>query len=220
MIDLDDFTHLISGSEKSEDKEEKQEENLVEKVVREYNEKLLKIKREYEEKLVKEREEAFKEGFQKGYDEAERKLTEQFEQKLQKLEEEYKRRLESIVVNVDAFESRLEQYRKEFLKKMEKMFLSAITEVLEFLYVNPVNAPYVSEKIGEIIEEFSKEKLLNVEVGKGLQPFVRGENVVVNEELGEGDFRINFEAFSIESSIKEKLELLREEFEREIKKSS
>ncbi|SMP13803.1 hypothetical protein SAMN06265339_1159 [Desulfurobacterium pacificum] len=215
MIDIEDFTPLVSGPEEKEEGDKS-----VDDVVREYNAKLLKIKKEYEELLKKEKENAFREGFQKGFEKAKEQLQEEFSLKLSQVEKEYEGKLRSLEFDLSAFERELKNKEREVVKKLEKLFLSAVSEILEFLYISPTNAEYVVDKIKEVVDEFSRENLVSIEVGKGLAPFIKGDNVTINEELGKGDFRINFELFSIESSLKEKLELLREEFEREIKKSS
>lgn len=216
MINIDDFTPLISGA----DKEDEGKEKSVDDVIRECNEKLLKVKRECEELVEEEKKKAFKEGFQKGVLKAREELEKEFNQKINQIKKDYEERLKTVVVDISRFEEQLELRKREAIKRIEKLFLTALTEILEFLYISPQNAGYVSEKIEEIIDEFSSSDLVSIEVGKRLAPFVKGKAVSVSEELGEGDFRINFNLFSIESSIKEKLELLREEFEREIKKSS
>ena len=91
--------------------------------------------------------------------------------------------------------------------------------MLEFLYIDPKNAEFVSKKIEEIIGEFSEE-VLTIELGEELFKFVDHKNKKKNPELGVNDFRINFDMFSIESRIKEKIQLIREEVERAVKKSS
>jgi hypothetical protein len=77
----------------------------------------------------------------------------------------------------------------------------------------------VAQKVGELIKEFGGEELVRVEAGRNLVKALKGEEAELNPSLGENDFRLIFKEFSVESSFREKLNLLREEIEREIKKA-
>ena len=105
------------------------------------------------------------------------------------------------------------------LKAIERVILSSLEEVLEFLFINPKNSEFVAQKVGELIKEFGGEELVRVEAGRNLVKALKGEEAELNPSLGENDFRLIFKEFSVESSFREKLNLLREEIEREIKKA-
>jgi len=226
-IELDDFSPFLEPEKKEEEKKEeeieREEASLreeIERLRREYQEKIIKMQREFKEEVEKAREEAFKRGFKEG----ERKKEEELKEVMKKREEELRRlQMEEIAklkTSLQKFEEEFKREKEEKLKKVEKALLSHLEELLDYLYLSSENASYVKEVIKELIDEFKGEELLSVEVGRKLKDVLNGEKVKVCEELGECDFRINFSGFSIESNFKEKLKVLREEIEREIKKTS
>ena len=107
---------------------------------------------------------------------------------------------------------------QEVVRNFLKTVSDSLVEILEFLYISPENAPFVRKSLEELLSTFTSEELLSVEVGRELGKVFKGDKVSVNEELDENDFRLVFKEFTLESKLKDKLKLLREELEREIKK--
>jgi hypothetical protein len=95
--------------------------------------------------------------------------------------------------------------------------------MLEFLYISKENAKYIKDVIEEIVDEFKEESQIEIEVGENLKSFIKESDKVkvrVDTNLNPSDFRIKFSNFTVESNFKDKMRILREEIEREIKKSS
>ncbi|TCK03881.1 hypothetical protein [Phorcysia thermohydrogeniphila] len=220
MIELEDFTPLLEPEEEKEKKQEKGKKLSVEEIESIYREKILELQRKHSLELEEAQRKGYEEGFRSGYEKAKGEILVEYEKKLKELEVRYREELNSLKLNLDAFQKELERKEKEILKRLESLFVSYVIEILEFLYISPANSSFVAEKVGEILKEFPDEELLQIEVGKKLAPFLESEKVKVSDSLGDNDFKISFKDFSIESRLKEKLALLREEIEREIKKSS
>jgi len=220
ILELEDFTPLLEPEQEKEKRQEKGKTLTVEEVESIYKEKILELQKKHSLELERVKKEAYKEGFSSGYERAKEEVLKHYEEKFRELEARYRDELSSLKLNLDAFREELRKKEKEVLKRLESLFLSSLVEILEFLYVSPANSPFVAEKIKEILMEFPDEELLQIEVGKNLAPFLDSEKVKVSDDLGDNDFKISFKDFSIESRLKEKLSLLREEIEREIKKSS
>ncbi len=216
MIELEDFTPFTEPPNKEKEREE--ETKTVEEVELFYREKILELQRRHREELEKVREESLKKGFEEGYAKASKEWKAKLQQEIDAVKSKHKEEVEKLKLSVSDLYSELRAEERKFFKKIESLLLDSVEEILNFLYISSNNAPYVKEKIEEIIGSFPEELPLTIEVGEKLAQVVSGDNVKVSEELEESDFRINFESFSIESRIREKLKLLREEIEREIKK--
>jgi flagellar biosynthesis/type III secretory pathway protein FliH len=220
VVELEDFTPLLEPEKEKEKRREKGESLTVEEVESVYRKKILELQRRHSLELEEVKKTAYEEGFKSGYEKARREVVVEYEKKLEEMEARYREELNSLKLNLDAFQKELERKKKEVLKKIESLFISYIIEILEFLYISPDNSSFVAEKVREILKEFLEEELIEIEVGKNLASFLEAESVKVSNSLGDNDFKISFKDFSIESRLKEKLALLREEIEREIKKSS
>ena len=220
MIELEDFTPLLNPEEEKRRKQEEGRKLSVEEIESIYREKLLKLQRKHSLELEEAKRKGYEEGFRSGYEKAKGEIIVEYEKKLKELEVRYREELNSLKLNLDAFQKELEKKGKEILKRLESLFVSYVAEILEFLIISPANSSFVAEKVKDILKEFPGEELLQIEVGKKLAPFLESEKVKVSDALGDNDFKISFKDFSIESRLKEKLALLREEIEREIKKSS
>jgi flagellar biosynthesis/type III secretory pathway protein FliH len=232
-IELEDFSHIVEilGREEKEEKaeeerrleEEKKLKEKLQKLKAEYTSKIVSLQREFLKKIEEEKEKSFKEGFkkgfEKGFEDGKKKTEDDYRRRIQELKEEHEAYVKSIRLNLEKLEKDFRKKWMEFSEEAKRILLDSIMEVLEFLYIDPKNAEFVSKKIEEIIGEFSEE-VLTIELGEELFKFVDYKNKKKNPELGVNDFRINFDMFSIESRIKEKIQLIREEVERAVKKSS
>jgi len=222
MIDLDDFSHFLEVKKRierdGEDEEVDKREQSIEEIEKLYREEIFKLQEHYKRELEKVREEAYRKGFQEGVEKARSELEEQMRASLSELEKEYKEKLSALRQSLDLLTSQFEEKGNRIVSKFLKSVSDSLVEILEFLYISPENAPFVKRSLEELLSTFSSEELISVEVGKELGKLLTGENVKVNERLGDNDFRLTFQEFTLESKLKEKLNLLREEFEREVKK--
>ncbi len=216
MMDLEDFTPFLEPPEKQEEKEER----TPEEIEAYYRKKILELQKKYQEEVKKAEENGLKLGFEEGYRKASEEWKAKLQHEVQKIKAEYEAEIKELRNSVSNFHSTLHEEERNYFKRLEKLLLDSIEEILNFLYISPQNAQFVKEKIEELIESFPEETPITIEVGRGLANVLSGSKIKISEDLEENDFRINFDPFSIESKIKEKLELLREEIEREIKKSS
>ncbi|WP_163328080.1 hypothetical protein GFV12_06070 [Desulfurobacterium thermolithotrophum] len=217
MIELEDFSPLL---ESQEEKNQESKKLATEEIEKNFQKKLFEIQKKHSAELELAKKKSFEEGFKKGFLKAKEELKISFQEELQRLQSQYQKKLDSLQLDLNNLEKEISQKYKEYLKKVEEIIISSIIEILEFLYINPTNSSYVAKKIEELLKEFPDEDLIEIEVGKELSKHIKFDRVQISENLVNNDFSVKFKDFSIESKIKEKLNLLREEIEREIKKSS
>ena len=220
MIDLEDFSPFLEVNRKSEEEEGErgEKEKCLEDLEALYREELLKLQKHYREEMERVKEEAYKKGFQEGLEKARLELESQMRSSLEEMEKAYNEKLSVLKKNLDLLVSQIEERGNRVISEFLRSVSDSLVEILEFLYISPENVPFVKKSLEELLSTFSTEELLSVEVGKELGKLLTGEYVKINEELGENDFRLTFKEFTLESKLKEKLNLLREELEREVKK--
>ena len=220
MIDLEDFSPFLEVNRKSEEEEGErgEKEKSLEDLEALYREELLKLQKRYREEMERVKEEAYKKGFQEGLEKARLELESQMRSSLEEMEKAYNEKLSVLKKNLDLLVSQIEERGNRAISEFLRSVSDSLVEILEFLYISPENVPFVKKSLEELLSTFSTEELLSVEVGKELGKLLTGEYVKINEELGENDFRLTFKEFTLESKLKEKLNLLREELEREVKK--
>jgi len=215
MVDLEDFSPFVELK-----REERPEKNPLEELEERYRQEILKLQASFRQEIERVREEAFRKGFEEGYQKGVEELGRKLKEREEALKKEFEKRLGKIKLNTDSLLREIESEKEKRLRRVEEAIVGSITEIFEFLYLNPSNAPFLREKISELIEEFRGEEVVEIEAGEKLALALEGERVKVSPELGDYDFRIVFKDFAVESNFKEKLNLLREEIEREIKKNS
>ena len=218
MIELEDFSAFIEV--KREREEGSEEREPLKELEERYRREILKLQASFKEEIERVREEAYKKGFEEGYSKGLKEKEEELKRREQELMQEFGSRLEALKLNVDSLVKSFEEEKRRRVEEVGRALLDSLFEILEFLYLNPSNVPYIKEKISQIAEEFSQEELIGVEAGEKLAQALEGEKVRVNPELGDYDFRVLFKDFAVESNFEEKLNLLREEVEREVKKTS
>jgi len=220
MIDLEDFSPFLEVNRKSEEEEGErgEKEKSLEDLEALYREELLKLQKHYREEMERVKEEAYKKGFQEGLEKARLELESQMRSSLEEMEKAYNEKLSVLKKNLDLLVSQIEERGNRVISEFLRSVSDSLVEILEFLYISPENVSFVKKSLEELLSTFSTEELLSVEVGKELGKLLTGEYVKINEELGENDFRLTFKEFTLESKLKEKLNLLREELEREVKK--
>ena len=217
MIDLEDFSPFLRVK-REEEVEQLEGKRDSEEIEARYREELLKLQERYKRELERVKEEAYRKGFQEGMERARSEMETQMRASLEEMEKRYREKLSGLKKNLDLLISQIEEKGNSAVSRFLSSVSDSLIEVLEFLYLSPENAPFVKRSLEELLSTFSAEELISVEVGRELGELLTGENVKVNEELGECDFRLTFKEFVLESRLKEKLKLLREELEREIKK--
>ncbi len=218
MIDLEDFSPFLEVNRKAEAEEKEGEERSLEELEAFYRGELLKLQEHYRRELERVKKEAYSKGFQEGVEKARLELETKMKFTLEEMEKSYNEKLSVLKKNLDLLVSQFEKNGTEVISQFLKSVSESIVEILEFLYISPENAPFVKKSLEELLSSFSSEELLSIEAGKELGKLLTGKNVKINEELGDNDFRLIFKEFTLESRLKEKLNLLREELEREVKK--
>jgi hypothetical protein len=212
MIELEDFSPLLKASESEDESRERSEEY--------YQKQILKLREEFQKELERVRKEAYAQGFKEGSRQAAQELQEEYARKLKEIEEEYLKRFESLKLNIDSIVQELRAGLSAVKENFIKALSDSLVELFEYLFISPENAPFVKEKLKELLEEFEGEEVVKIEVGKTLYSFLKGEAVKLSPELGDNDFKIVFKNYSVEARVEEKLKVIRDELEREIKKAT
>ncbi len=215
MINLEDFSSFLNLEE---GKKEKGLEEDLEKIKATYRNKILKLQADFQIKIEKAKEEAYKQGIEEGFKKAKEELEKEFKKSLEENRKRYEEELKTLKTNIDSLIRQIQERGNNLAVKFLQSISDSLVEILEFLYISPENAAYVKESLKDLLSSFNTEELISIEAGENLVKILEGKNVKINKDLGENDFRLIFRDFSLESRLKEKLNLLREELEREIKK--
>ncbi len=220
MLNLDDFGKLKDINVlKSKSSEEDKTPKEIEKY---YQEKILQLQREYEELVKKVEAEAFEKGYEKGLSVAKEEFEKRLLQESERIKSEYEKSLAEISNRYSDIKSALERKSEEYLHRLSEILLDNLSEMFEFLYIKECNIEEIKDAITKTIEEFKEALPMQIRVSKSLFEHVKGAfaniKVVLDENLKEGDFVIEFYEFKLENSIKEKLEVLKDEIKRETKK--
>ena len=219
-LDIEDFGRSLH---KPDSKEMSKEE--IEKF---YQERIKNLQKEYEERIKQSYQEGFEEGFKKASEEIKKTLTAEFEQKLKQAltekEEELAVEQEKIKNQILEFFKEIKDRYRKHIDFVDELILSVLEEIMEYLYINPQNADYVSEEIKKIIEDLKIAPEITVEVSPQLKSFIdfQVENIKIVErkDFEGGDFTVKIENVQFESRFKEKVNILKDEIKREIKKNS
>ncbi len=221
MIELEDFSHLAELKQKIEENREREEEGSSrEDIEKFYREELLKLQMKYKKELERVREEAYRKGYQDALEKARSEYQKRLQESVKEVEKRYADELEGLRIKFEELLRNMKQENSRAVENFLKVVTDSLIEILNFLYISPENAHFVKENLEKLLGTFSDEKLISVEVGEKLGSILNGENVKIDNKLGENDFRLVFKDFTIESKIKDKLQILREEIEREAKKAA
>ncbi|WP_457567708.1 hypothetical protein [Desulfurobacterium sp.] len=216
MLNLDDFSHLLAGEDKK---------NLSpEELERLYISRMEALEEKYRRLIDSVQKNAFEEGYNRGREDAEKEWQKKFAEEEKKKQLVLKREIETLKSEVKRFIGVLKDENLKFSRKILEIVADSLEEIFRFLLINEDNLPYLKEKIQDILEEFrGTSTVVCVEADERLADILKdidGLTVRVNTTLQPGNFVVKFEDFSVVHDIDEKLSLLREEIEREIKKSS
>ncbi len=220
MLELDDFGKL-KEADPQEDKESK-EEKSIEEVERFYQEKILELEKSYQKTI----EETKKEFFQKGYIKASKEKEAEFSKKLEEIKKSFLKEknqdLEELKKKYGYIEKELKQKLEEYLNKLSNILLDNLDEILEFLYIEESNSKIIQNAIAQTIVEFKESLPLEIKVSNSLYKEIKNSfsniKIEIDNSLKGGDFIIEFYDFKLESRLKEKIEVLKDEIKRETKK--
>ncbi len=215
MVDLEDFSYFQEVEEKL-----KHNKSLDE---------IETLKTEFQKKLKEEKEKAFQEGYQKGITEGkskiEKQLNEQFQKIIEEKENEFKQKfaeIDELKIQLQTFKEEIEKKYNEYLNHINNILLDSISEILEFLYIDPANENFISKIIQDILEEFKNQIDIEITVSpklsKHLEEIFPNIKIKEDEKIEKGDFVIVFPELQIENKIKDKIDILKNEIKREIKK--
>ncbi len=215
MIDLEDFSYFQEVEEKLK---KNQSQNEVEV-----------LKQEFQKKLEEEKKKAFEEGYQKGITEGkteiEKQLKEEFQKFVQKKETEFKQKqeeVENLKSQLQNLKKEIENKYNEYLDHINNILLDSLSEILEFLYVDSSNEDVIIKVIQNILTEFKEQ--IEVEItaapkfAEHLKSVFPNAKIKSDEKMEKGDFVIVFPELQVENKIKDKIEILKDEIKREIKK--
>ncbi|OMH40348.1 hypothetical protein [Desulfurobacterium indicum] len=216
MLNLDDFSHLLTDTEKR---------NMSpEEIERIYIARMEELEKKYRQLLKKVEEEAFNRGYLKGKEDSDKEWQRKLEIERQRINEKIKQDAEALRREVKQFLSSVREGNVKFTRKILEIVADSLDEIFRFLLISDDNLPFVKEKVEEILEEFkSTSTVISIETDESLADVLKdidGITIKINKDLESGNFIIKFEDFTVVHDVKEKLSLLREEIEREIKKSS
>jgi Fe2+ transport system protein B len=221
-LNLTDFTQLknISG-------------NLEEKENGDNLEKEIEILKNQINQLLKqievEKENAYKKGFEDATKSLEEKYKNILEQKIKEIEasfnDKYSAEIKQAEDTIEKIQNSLKQHYQIYLVKISEIMSDSIAEILEFLYIHEKDPEKVAEKINEILEELREFKVLKIKISKDqdlelLKKFLSNVSLEIDENLEGNDFIIEFDNGKIENKFREKIEIVKDEIKREIKKLS
>ncbi|GAB6072305.1 hypothetical protein JCM14244_06820 [Venenivibrio stagnispumantis] len=219
-LDIEDFSFLLYKEEKKEEEKDKEKdfENQIKSLIQKYENQIKELVNQFNQ----EKENIYKTAFEEGYKKAENELKKQYEEKLNQLiseeREREKQEIEQINQFVKNFEEKLKMEYKEKIDKINQTIVDSINEIFQFLYLKDTDIEKIKHDIQEYIRSFENINY-QLKVGKGLKILENYfEKVVIDENLQDFDFIIDFSDFKIESLAKDKLEVIKDEIEREIKK--
>jgi Fe2+ transport system protein B len=221
-LNLTDFTQLKNISENLEEKENGNNlEKEIEALKNQINQLLTQIEIE--------KENAYKKGFEDATKSLEEKYKNILEQKIKEIEasfnDKYSAKIKQAEDTIEKIQNALKQHYQIYLAKISEIISDSIAEILEFLYIHEKDPKEVAEKINEILEELREFKVLKIKISKDqnlelLQKFISSVSLEIDENLKGNDFIIEFDNGKIENKFREKIEIVKDEIKREIKKLS
>lgn len=220
MLNLDDFGKLKDINIL---KSKKNQEEITPKEVEEfYQEKILELEQNFKKSLEKTKEEYYK----KGFSEASKQKDDEYRQKFEELKKEFLKQKEKDLEKLNEkyiyIEKEIKQKLDSYLSNLSNILLDNLEEILEFLYIQESNKEIIENAVIQIISEFKESLPLDIKVSSSIFESIKKSfpsiKVEKDESLKEGDFIIEFYDFKLENRLKEKIEVLKDEIKREIKK--
>ncbi len=220
MVDLIDFSKI---TQKNLDEDKKYKELIFENQILKQNIEELK------QKIEEIRQISLIEGYEKAKDELLKDLENQKQAYLNQLTEEFeeklKQNLQTYAKNFQDINFKLNEGLKQILDKMNAIISDSLEEILEFISINYHDPKSIKENISSIVEELKSYKPISIKVGclelkEILKKFIPDIEIIHDESMNLNDFKVEFEFIKVENNVKEKIQLVKDEIKREIKKLS
>jgi len=207
------------------------EKEFEEKLNQILNEKISALTNYYETKLKEVQEESYKQGFEEGYKKG-------FEDGKKSIEKEYREKLNKLREFIKNFEKLLNEDIKKELKKSKEKLLQIYKDILEELLISSIefiiqeeykkDCGIVMNNILKTIKDFELEDYAKVQIFVNPIAFkildkarflMESDHYQILEDknLDIGDFRIKTQDFEVESIVKERLNVVKEELKETIK---
>jgi len=221
-LNLTDFTQLKNISEKLEEKEN---DNNLEKEIEILKNQINQLLKQIEI----EKENAYKKGFEDATKSLEEKYKNILEQKIKEIESSFidkcSAEIKQAQDTIEKIQNNLKQHYQTYLAKISEIISDSIAEILEFLYIHEKDPEKVAEKINEILEELRELKVLKIKISKDqnlelMRKILSNLSLEIDGKLEGNDFIIEFDNGKIENKFREKIEIVKDEIKREIKKLS
>ncbi|WP_028950661.1 hypothetical protein [Sulfurihydrogenibium subterraneum] len=221
MLNLTDFSKINKSNNLEDDK--KYQELLMENSILKHQIK------ELEKKLEEIKQISLIEGYEKAKEELLKELEiekqKYFNQLKQEFEEKTAQKLQLYKKTFEDLNYKLNQGLKEILDKINVIISDSVEEILDFLSLNYHNPQTIKDSIEMLIETLKSNNLVSIKVGKKeleelLKKALPDTQITLDETLNPNDFKLEFEMVKVENNVKEKIELVKDEIKREIKKLS
>ncbi len=207
---------------------EKEYEKKLNEII---NEKISALTNYYEEKIKEIKGSSYNQGFEEGYKKG-------FEEGKASIEKEYKEKLEKLREFIKNFEKLLNEDIKNELKKEKEKLLKTYNEILEDLLISAIefiiqqeykkDCGIVMNNILKTIKDFELEEYAKVQIFVNPVAFkildkarflMESDHYQILEDksLGIGDFKVKTQDFEVESVVKERLDVVKEELKETIK---
>jgi len=230
VLNIEDFRFFKDEDfEKKLNEPENKEEISLEKVEEFYKNKIKQLEEKYLAEIEKEREKAYKEGFEKGKKESEEKFKKILKQELEKAisekEEEYLKTLDRLNSEIKNAVTKLKEAYKKRIDYIDELILSALEEILYYMYIDESNLDFLSREIKKLIYQIKNSSTIKLTIPPSMADLLKDINIEdieieIDDKLPKGDFIIEFDDVQLETNFQEKIKILRDEIKREIKKHS
>mgnify|MGYP001770687965 CR=1 FL=1 len=223
MLNLTDFSKINKSNHLELEEDKKYQELLMENSI------LKQQIQDLEKKLEEIKQISLIEGYEKAKEELLKELEiekqKYFNQLKQEFEEKLAQKLEAYKKTFEDLNYKLNQGLKEILDKINLIISDSVEEILDFLSLNYRNPQTIKDSIEMLIETLKSNNLVSIKVGtKELEELLKkalpDTQITLDETLNPNDFKLEFDLVKVENNVKEKIELVKDEIKREIKKLS
>lgn len=177
--------------------------------------------------IEEEKRKSFEEGYSKAAEESYQKALEEFNKQKIDMENQNQKQMEYILdqclSKINENITSVKEKYKSLIDGTTKIISDSIGDILEFLYIENNFNDLIVNQINNLIEEFYEYPQISIKVSNETLAEIlqnKGFDVSIDENLKGLDFVIDFKEFRIENKIKEKIEIVKNEIKREIKKLS
>ncbi len=223
MLKLIDFSTLLNDQNTEKNKEINKDEK--DKEINFLKQQIIL----FQQQIEKEKEISFNEGFEKGKEETEKyyknKIEEIKKENEKKIKEILNREKEDYQILIGKIHSEFNKKHNQFLNFFSDIITDSLADILDFLYIEKMETEKVVEIILNILEELGNENIFKILVSKDVnldtlkKAFPQIE-IEVDYKLEGVDFILKLESGKIKNIFREKIEIIKDEIKREIKKLS